>query len=105
MMLVRNKGELQKLLNIVGDYALQFQIVFAGHKSCVIPLGEPVKKDIRWKLGAKYVTENEKEEIFIEEENTGRYLGVTIQKNYNNLNTNGKLQNRKQEGEQWWYLH
>ncbi len=27
------------------DFALQFQIEFAGHKSCVIPLGEPVNKE------------------------------------------------------------
>ncbi len=83
MALVGNKGQLQKLLNIVGDYALQFQIEFAGYKSCVIPLGEPVNEERRWKLGTKYIRENEKEEIWVEESDTGRYLGVTIQKNYN----------------------
>ncbi len=83
MALVGNKRELQKLLNIVGEFALQFQIEFAGHKSCVIPLGEPVNKERRWKIGSKYVRENEKEDIFMEEDDTGRYLGVTVQKNYN----------------------
>ncbi len=83
MMLVGTKTELQKLLNMVGEFALKFQIEFAGHKSCVIPLGEAVNKERRWKLGAKYIGENEKEEIWVKEEDSGRYLGVTIQKNYN----------------------
>ncbi len=85
------------MAKIVGEYALQFHIEFAGHKSCVIPLGEPVNKDRRWKLGEKYVKENEREEIFVEEEDTGRYLGVTIQKiiiTYSN--SNGNWQSRRQ---------
>ncbi len=83
MVLVGNKRDLQKLLNIVGEFALQFRIEFAGHKNCVIPLGEPVNKERRWKLGSKYVRENEREDILMEEDDSGRYLGVTIQKNYN----------------------
>ncbi len=59
MMLVGNKRDLQKLLNIVDEFALQFQIEFASHKSCVIPLGEPVNDERRWKLGSKYVREKE----------------------------------------------
>ncbi len=88
---------------MVGEFALQFQIEFVGHKShksviplghkshkSVIPLGEAVNKERRWKLGAKYIRENEKEDIWVEEGDNGRYFGVTIQKNYNIfLNNNG----------------
>ncbi len=95
MMIVGNKRDLQKLLNIVGEFALQFQIEFAGHKSCVIPLGEPVNENRRWKIGSKYVRENEKEDIYMEEEATGRYLGVTIQKNYNIFTQQWELAKQK----------
>ncbi len=82
MMLIGNRKDLQKLLRIVEDYALEFRIEFAGHKSSIISLGGPVDQNRKWTLGNKYLKEGKKETIYIEEENQGRYLGVTIQRNY-----------------------
>ncbi len=82
MMLVGTEKDLKDLLKIVGEYAQHFKLEFSGTKSSIIPLGGPVIKDRTWKLRTIYVSETESKEINISEANEGRYLGVTIQKNY-----------------------
>ncbi len=82
MMLIASQRDLQKLLDIVGTYAQKFKLEFAGHKSSVIPLRGPIDKNRIWKLGVKYIAEHDNRDINIEEASEGRYLGVTIQRNY-----------------------
>ncbi len=82
MMLIGSQRELQKLFDIVGAYAQEFKLEFAGHKSSVIPLGGPIDRTRKWKLGVQYISATENRDIYIEEVNEGRYLGVTIERNY-----------------------
>ncbi len=82
MMLIGNEKELKELLAIVGEYSQQFKLEFSGAKSSIIPLGGPIVQHRVWKLGEVFVNELESKEINISETNEGRYLGVTIQKNY-----------------------
>ncbi|MCP4978510.1 MAG: reverse transcriptase family protein [Maribacter sp.] len=82
MMLIGNEKELKDLLQIVGEYSQQFKLEFSGAKSSIIPLGGPIVQDRVWKLGEVFVNELEAKEINISETSEGRYLGVTIQKNY-----------------------
>ncbi|MCP4976598.1 MAG: hypothetical protein GY931_10590 [Maribacter sp.] len=78
MMLVGSQTDLKALLAIVDEYAQQFKIEFSGKKSSIIPLNGPIREYRKWKLGVMNISESVSEEIFMEEENEGRYLGVTI---------------------------
>ncbi|MCP4978278.1 MAG: reverse transcriptase family protein, partial [Maribacter sp.] len=82
MMLVGSEKDLTHLLKIVSQYAQEFRLEFAGHKSSVIPLDGPVRENRKWNLGKSYISETECNDIWISEEGEGRYLGVTIQKSY-----------------------
>ncbi len=82
IMLSGTEKELKELLKIVGEYAEQFNVEFSGNKSSVIPLGGPVRKNRVWRIGEKFISETESNDINITEESEGRYLGITIQKNY-----------------------
>ncbi len=81
MMLMGTRADLQRQLNTVAEFAQQFKIEFAGHKSSIIPIVGAIKKDRIWKLGVHHISEQVSQDILVEEEPQGRYLGVTIQKN------------------------
>ncbi len=81
MMLVGSRADLQRQLNTVAEFAQQFRIEFAGHKSSIIPIVGAIKKDRIWKLGVHNISEHQSRDILVEEEAQGRYLGVTIRKN------------------------
>ncbi len=80
-MLVGSRADLQRQLNTVAEFAQQFRIEFAGHKSSIFPIVGAIKKDRIWKLGVHNISEHQSRDILVEEEPQGRYLGVTIQKN------------------------
>ncbi|MCP4977991.1 MAG: reverse transcriptase family protein, partial [Maribacter sp.] len=82
MMLIGTETDLKHLLTIVAQYAQEFRLEFAGHKSSVIPLKGPIMENRQWLLGKLNISETESRDIWIQEEPEGRYLGVTIQKNY-----------------------
>ncbi len=66
----------------MSQFAQQFRLEFAGHKSSVIPLSGLVRQNRQWNLGKFNISETDNEDIWIRENAEGRYLGVTIQKNY-----------------------
>ncbi len=95
MMLMGTRADLQRQLNTVADYAQQFKLEFAGHKSSVIPIVGPKKLDRIWKLGIHNISEQNTRDILIEEESQGRYLGVTIQKNNSTFKPQWELAKQK----------
>jgi hypothetical protein len=79
----RSKGYTQnmdKLLNIVGNYSQKWKIEFSGAKSLIIPLKRNISTTRKWSLGYKYINDHDKIEITINEENEAKYLGITLSK-------------------------
>ncbi len=74
MMLMGSRADLQRQLNTVAEYAQQFRIEFAGHKSSIIPIVGALRKDRIWKLGVHNISENQSREIIVEEEPQGDIL-------------------------------
>jgi len=91
MLLFGTDRDLQKLLNITGEFAVDHKIEFAGNKSMVLPFhrwpNQPkgAAKDAetqerRWHIGDKWLPNGEKLEVSMGEAEKGTYLGVTIQR-------------------------
>ena len=76
----KNEDNMLKLLNIVSNYAQKWKIEFSGPKSLIIPLKRNINKDRKWPIGHKYLNESESTNIYIQEENEAKYLGITISK-------------------------
>ncbi len=79
MLLWGSKRALKKLLQITGHQADQYKIEFAGNKCMVIPYNAPLQRETNdWQIGHGPIKEGEEKEIFIQETNDDKYLGVTI---------------------------
>jgi len=79
MILWGQKKELAQLLEMTGEFADAWEVEFAGNKSIVIPkLRTADNSVIRWWLGKK---DNNNTHVELQEQNQGKYLGLTIQRN------------------------
>ena len=65
LLFAKNEDNMQKLLNIVSNYAQKWKIEFSGPKSLIIPLKRNINEDRKWPIGHKYLKETEKTNIYI----------------------------------------
>ena len=83
MVLWGDESNLNKILDIVGDYADKWKIEFAGNKSMVLPYNRKVDPNKEWFLGHFPIEEKQDERIVMGEMEDGKYLGVTFHRKHN----------------------
>ena len=83
MVLWGDESNLNKILDVVGDYADNWKIEFAGNKSMVIPYNRKVDPEKKWYLGHYPIVEKQDERIVMGESEDGKYLGVTFHRKHN----------------------
>ena len=69
----------QNLLDILAEYASEWQLQFSAEKSVVIPMSRPPLQEKRWRVGYHPNTMNEE---FMKEYEKAKYLGVTFKRRH-----------------------
>ena len=85
LLFASSEYNMKKLLEIMANYAQKWKIEFSGPKSIIIPLRQKVNTDRKWKMGNKYLSETDKQEINISETNEAKYLGITLCKHKHDM--------------------
>ena len=82
MTVLGSKQELQKLLDLVGEYAEQNGLEFAGHKSFVVPFTEKVDPKRIWTLGVLNNVDGSTELNYLQEAESSKYLGILYKRKH-----------------------
>ena len=84
MVLWGEDENLQKTLDIIGEFAATWKIEFAGEKSAIIPFNRTTKPNKKWNLGRKPPNKaGEQVPIHVSEVDDGRYLGIMFRRVHN----------------------